>query len=130
MAKPSSPRRCRLGLVLVLALAAGCRRGEGVQGTVSGQVVFAGKPLPGGWLTFRPADPKKKAVTVKIDEKGNYEATLPAGEVQVAIDNRDLQYLSPGRDAGQPKLPGVRIPPKSAGSSPTPGSESTAPRQA
>jgi hypothetical protein len=36
-----------------------------------------------------------------IDENGNYEATLPVGEVQVSVDNRPQQPLSP-KPAGVP----------------------------
>jgi hypothetical protein len=39
---------------------------------------------------------------VLLDEQGNYEATLPVGKVQVAVDNRDLQ---PRPAAPPPNLP-------------------------
>ena len=63
---------------------------------VSGQVRFNGVALPGGLVTFQPANPKLSAVAATLDEQGNYEAMLPVGEVQVAIDNRNLQPRSAG----------------------------------
>jgi hypothetical protein len=79
--------RCRLGLLLASALAAGCGAG---QVTVSGRVLCDGTPLPGGRVTFRPADPKQNAVSAEIDRQGNYEAVLPAGDVQVCVDNQEF----------------------------------------
>jgi hypothetical protein len=102
-------RRCfAAGLALLLALPfmAGC----GVrQGKVSGQVLFNGKPLPGGRLTFRPTDPKQNSVSAVIDPDGRYEATLPGGEVTICVDNRELD--PPPRGSGQhPMPPGVKLP--------------------
>src|SRR5262245_58048810 len=83
-----------------LALAAaGCGAG---QGEISGRVLYDGAPLPGGRLTFRPADPAHNSVSVEIDEQGNYRAVLPAGEVQVSVDNRELEPPPP---SGGPVLP-------------------------
>jgi hypothetical protein len=72
-------------------------------------------------VTFRPADSRQNLVNARLDENGRYEATLPAGEVRVAVDNRDLEPA--GR--GAPKLvlpPGVKFPPapKSGAESPPP----------
>ncbi len=68
---------------------------------VSGQVRYKGQPLPGGIVTFQPADTKFPTLAVLLDEQGNYEAMLPVGEVQVAIDNRELQP-PPAAPAGLP----------------------------
>jgi hypothetical protein len=78
----------RLGLLLVLLVVTGCGSGRG---KVSGRVLFHGEPLPGGWVNFRPADPRQNAVPAQLDEEGRYEAVLPVGEVKVSIDNRQLQ---------------------------------------
>jgi len=78
---------CFMSLLLVAGLT-GC----GVsQGKVSGRVLFNGAPLPGGLVTFHPEDPAQNAVPARLDEQGNYEAVLPAGNVQVSVDNRDLE---------------------------------------
>jgi hypothetical protein len=61
---------------------------------VSGQVLYKGKPLPGGRLTFQPANTKLNSIPAEIDEQGNYEVTLPVGEVKVAVDNRELQPIA------------------------------------
>ena len=76
------------GLVLLLPLVVGCGPG---QGNVSGRVLFNGAPLPGGRVTFRPADPRQNSVSAEIDRQGNYQAVLPAGEVKVCVDNRELE---------------------------------------
>jgi hypothetical protein len=96
------------GLLLLLPFAAGCGSGRG---KVSGQVLYNGVPLPGGRVTFRPADPKENSVSAEVDEQGAYEAVLPLGEVKVSIDNRQLAPRGPG--AGQlpadlPLSPDVR----------------------
>jgi hypothetical protein len=87
---------------LLLPLLAGCGGGKS---KVSGQVRFNGAPLPGGVLTFQPADPKHNSVAVSLDEQGNYQATLPVGEVQAAIDNRALQPRQAGPRGVAANLP-------------------------
>jgi hypothetical protein len=79
--------------VLLLAAAVGC--GGPGKGKVSGRVLLDGKPLPGGRVTFRPADPRQNSVSAELDEQGNYQADLPAGEVKVAVDNRELEPQPP-----------------------------------
>jgi hypothetical protein len=71
---------------LLLPLLGGCGKGRG---TVSGKVIYLNQPVTGGWLTFRPADPRENLVTVPIRPDGRYEARLPVGEVKIAIDNRE-----------------------------------------
>jgi hypothetical protein len=84
----------------------GCGAGRG---RVSGRVLYAGAPLPGGRVTFRPADPRQNSVSAELDEQGNYEAVLPAGEVKVCIDNHQLEP-HPSRAAGLP--PGLPLTPE------------------
>lgn len=78
----------RVGLLLFVPIFAGCGSSKG---KLSGQVRLDGQPLPGGKVTFRSTNPKLNPVIVDLDEQGNYEALLPAGEVQVSVDNRDLE---------------------------------------
>jgi hypothetical protein len=80
---------CRLGLLLVLPVAAGC--GGQPDGRVSGQVKFNGKPLTGGYVLFLPGDPKRNSVTAVLDGEGRFSVVLPAGNVRVSVDNRDLE---------------------------------------
>lgn len=99
----------RLGLLLLLPVVAGCGSG---QGTVSGRVLYNGKPLPGGWITFRPVDSRQNSVPALIDPNGNYEAKLPAGDVLISVDNRELEPVPAAPAPGLP--PGVRLPPAEA----------------
>jgi hypothetical protein len=86
---------CRLGLLLVLPLAAGC--GSQPDGRVSGQVRFNGKPVPGGYVMFLPGDPKRNSVTAVLDGEGRFSVVLPAGNVRVSVDNRELEPQPPMR---------------------------------
>jgi hypothetical protein len=76
------------GVLLLLLAAAGCGSGEG---TVSGRVLYNGKPLPAGRVTFRPADPRQNSVSAELDEQGAYQVVLPTGEVKVSVDNREWE---------------------------------------
>ena len=89
----------RLGLLLLFPLVAGCGSGSG---KVSGTVLFNGTPLPGGLVTFRPADPKRNTISVELDEQGNYEVVLPAGQIKVCIDNRELEPQPAAPPSGLP----------------------------
>jgi hypothetical protein len=105
MPAPSSARR--LAPLLLLTLAAGCGPREG---HLSGQVLYKNKPVPGGFVTFRPADNRANTVSVPIDENGHYSATVPAGEAKVAVDNRNLEPQPRERPStGLP--PGIKLPP-------------------
>jgi hypothetical protein len=101
--EPTAPERPwflgRLGLPALLVLAAGCGPG---QGEVSGRVTYKNGPVPGGWITFRPANGRFNAVTAEIDKDGSYPAvSLPCGEVHVLIDNREL---APQEEFGEVNL--------------------------
>jgi hypothetical protein len=97
----------RAGLLVLVALAVGC---TGRQGTVSGTVYLNDKPLPGGLVTFRPADSSRNAVSARIGDDGHFEATLPAGEATIAVDNRELQPRPRGEPPQLP--PGINLPPE------------------
>ncbi len=97
-----------LAPLLLLPVLAGCGQPTG---HVSGKVTYNGQPLPGGRLTFRPADPTKNSVPAVIDADGHYEVTLPAGEVTVAVDNRELQPAERGSGPRPGLPPGVQLPP-------------------
>jgi hypothetical protein len=85
-------------LLFLFPAVVGCGPG---QGKVSGKVLLGSEPLPGGTVTFRPADPAQNQISAAIDESGNYEAVLPAGETQVSVDNRALMP----RDTGPHGIP-------------------------
>lgn len=78
----------RCGVLLLASVAVGC---GARQANVSGRVFLDAAPLPGGRVTFRPAEPRHNSVSAELDEQGNYQATLPLGEVMVCVDNRELE---------------------------------------
>ncbi len=83
-------------VLIFLLFAAGC--GGPGQGKVSGQVLYNGKPLPGGTIMFHPVNSKYNSATAIIDQNGNYEVTVTAGEVRICVDNRALK--APADDEG------------------------------
>jgi hypothetical protein len=116
-------RSCALWVPVLFAVlfAAGC---SPQRGTLTGQVFFQGKPLPGGRLTFRPDDSRQNSLTVPIAPDGTYEAVLVVGEGGLSVDNRELR---PPSDLGGLMPPGVNIPPPQGGakaSGPAPTSAS------
>src|SRR5262249_37361247 len=96
----------RLALLLLLVAVAGCGPAP-VKG--AGQVLYKGKPSPGGWVPCRPAAPAENPAPALVGPDGNYEVTLPVGDVAVSVDNREWEpATSPGPAAPAPfgaKLP-------------------------
>jgi hypothetical protein len=124
---PASPGLpIRFVPLFLLLLVGGCAPGKG---KVAGQVTFNGAPLPGGRVTFQPADPRQNAVSVELDDQGRYAAELPAGDVAVSIDNRELEPRSPqtgGIPAGLP--PDLRDKIRKAGGTASPPRPEGAPK--
>ena len=71
-----------LAVAILCALGMGCAR-EGKKGQLSGQVIFRGKPVPAGWISFMP------------------DASVPGGSVRSA-QIKDGRY-----DTAQSSSPGV-----------------------
>lgn len=89
----------------ILLCFAGCGPRTGV---VSGEVTFKGKPVPGGLLTFRPADPAMNSVAYELDRDGKFKIELPVGEAMICIDNREFEP----HPATAPAIPpGMNLPP-------------------
>jgi hypothetical protein len=89
--------------LLVIAVGCGPRTGE-----VSGEVTFKGKPIPGGILTFRPADESQNSVSYDLQRDGKFKVVLPVGDVAISIDNREFEP----RPATVPAIPpGMNLPP-------------------
>jgi hypothetical protein len=109
-----------LGPLLFFPALAGCGQQTG---HISGKVLYQGQPLAGGRLTFRPADPKLNTLSVPIDADGRYEATLPVGEVTIAVDNRELQ--PPTRDPSPGLPPGIKLPDQAGGAKAAPAAPSS-----
>jgi hypothetical protein len=104
-------RSCRrfAALLSLLSLFAfvGCG-GGGAQGKLTGKVLYKGKPVTGGSVIFRPSSASENTVTAPIDPNGNYTATVPAGVVKIAVDNRDLQPPeATSKKEPRPNLPKV-----------------------
>jgi hypothetical protein len=74
--------RLQIGLVVPIGLlAAGC----GSKGDVSGKVLYNGKPLTGGVVTFIPAS-GKGAYNSNIKEDGSYSMTkVPTGKAKITV---------------------------------------------
>jgi hypothetical protein len=99
-----------LAPLLLLPPLAGC--GQPTE-HISGKVIYNGQGLPGGLVSFRPANPSLNTVSAVIDPDGHYEATLPVGEVTIAVDNRELQ---PSERGPRPDLPaGIQLPAQEGG---------------
>jgi hypothetical protein len=74
------------------------RGAEPKTGTVSGRVLFEGKPLPAGWITFHTKDEREFSATLRED--GTYEvAGVPVGKAGVTIGTFSgllPPFLAPG----------------------------------
>jgi hypothetical protein len=111
---------CWLCLPLGLLLpAAGCKKTPHAADhvDVSGQVLYNGKPVTGGQVTFVTVE-GAFASTGSIDEKGNYTIKAPVGEVKIAVDtemlnpsNRGAKMEAARKGAGRPDA-GDPNPPK------------------
>jgi hypothetical protein len=112
------------GLVVVgYALAAsllGCRGAEDLPplAPVHGRVTFQGKPLPAGWVIFRPDVRQGNAAQHEarglIDAEGNYQLSTPVGtslrvgvvpgQYRVAVaDPKELDKTAPRKHGKKPE---------------------------
>jgi hypothetical protein len=72
------------GLLLVLSASPGCGRVPGAAGSVSGKVLFNGRPLPSGSVLFVRAGGGQSTALIRPD--GTYRIDdAPLGTVKVAI---------------------------------------------
>src|SRR5262245_31436662 len=113
----------RPALVLLLPVVAGCAPAIG---KVTGKVTYNGQPVPGGFVTFRPADARQNSITATLEPDGRFPTIeIPAGEVMVTIDNRELEPRSgiPSLPPGLPLSPEMRAKLGSGKSAPTPPPE-------
>jgi hypothetical protein len=97
-------------LLLALLLAAGCGPPSG---TVSGKVTVGGKTVPGGVVSFVPANGGKGTAIADIAEDGSYTVrNVPVGKVTITVETKSVAPLSaPGgvhmnMPAGAPNAPG------------------------
>jgi hypothetical protein len=92
-------------LCCLLVLAAGCttKRRTAEHANVTGRVLYKGKPVTGGQLTFVTTD--GFASNGVIDDKGNYTISAPVGTVKIGVDNRMVgqkQMPAAMKGAGRP----------------------------
>jgi hypothetical protein len=74
-----------LPILLIDVLLSGC----GSSGTVSGKVLYNGKPVTGGHLTFQS---EKGIFRTIIGEDGTYRiGKVPIGPVKIAVENEALK---------------------------------------
>ena len=80
----------RLLPLCILLLAVGCssNRKSAEYSEVTGKVLYQGKGLPGGRVTFVSSD--GFSGSANIDENGEYKISAPIGEVKISVDNRML----------------------------------------
>jgi hypothetical protein len=90
-----------------LTLMAGCgKSSHSVEhAEVTGKVLFNGKPLPGGKVTF-VAVQGGFAASGNIDENGAYQISAPIGEVEIGVDNQMLRPRGGPRQIPHPQQPG------------------------
>jgi hypothetical protein len=76
----------------LLTLLAGCGQNphSAEHTEVSGKVLFQGKPLPGGIVSFVAVNGGFTS-TGTIDENGDYQIKAPVGDVEISVMNRMLQ---------------------------------------
>ena len=80
---------------------AGCGSSRTPQNAeVSGKVLFQGKPLPGGKITFVAVKGGFSAVAT-IDENGAYQVKAPVGEVEISVSNRMLEPRGGAKTMGR-----------------------------
>jgi hypothetical protein len=79
---------CVVTSALCVPLLAGCGPRTA---TISGKVLYKGKPVGGGILSFTPVDAPTNRATTFIDEDGHYEITAQVGMNKITVDNRALE---------------------------------------
>jgi hypothetical protein len=107
-----------LGLLVLIVGCDGGTKPNYETAEVSGQVLFKGKPLPGGRVTFI-ADVGGLAAGANIDEQGNYKIPdAPVGQVHITVDNTMLNkrkrtkqpHLNNPNSPAPSEIPGVYVP--------------------
>lgn len=107
-------RLCLLVLSLVVLAAGGC---GGKTASVSGKVIYKGKPLPGGFVNFMSEGEKSTVKTSQIKEDGSYSVSgLPVGSAKISVQGLAARRLAslPGQGDKNdtPQQKEVAVPPK------------------
>jgi hypothetical protein len=91
----------------LLALVAGCNKRPTSTKfyEVTGKILFNGKPLPGGRITFIAVN-GGFANTGNIGQDGQYKIEAPVGDVHISVDNTMLRQVA-GAPHGPIASPGM-----------------------
>lgn len=75
---------------LLVLLVVGCGREDiyAMQAEISGKVLYQGRPVPGGCVTF--LSDRGVPVYATLDADGSYHVRAPLGELKVSVYNRTL----------------------------------------
>lgn len=77
---------------------------------VTGTVTYQSQPLTNGFVTFVPATSNPIRCTINSD--GTYEAEVPAGAYQIAVDVFEGDSVADTESSGAPDT--IKSPPKSS----------------
>jgi hypothetical protein len=97
---------CFLGCLILLTPGCGKGRRSADHVEVSGKVLYKGKPVTGGMVTFTTTDGfSGKGI---IDENGNYSIKAPVGQVKISVDNTMVgqKREAAAKGAGRPAAAG------------------------
>lgn len=108
MTMPWSFRRIGLCGIMILSaclLASGCGKSK-KQGTVSGKITYADKPVTGGRISFHPAE--GSAYPGEINPDGTYAVpAVPAGDMKITIETEYLRNAQPSYQLPAGAPPGM-----------------------
>ena len=110
-------------LLAVGVLVSGCAGREEPVYPVSGQVLFAGRPLAEALVVFHPQDRTRRSLTAHTDSSGRFRLTTqrpgdgaPSGVYVVTIEYRDLVQEGDERSrVGPNRLPARYAQPERSG---------------
>lgn len=101
-----------LTLSLLALVSSGC---GGKTGSVSGKVLYEGKPLPGGYVNFMSEGATSVVKTSEIKADGSYSVSgLPVGPAKITVQGLSQRRLAdlPGQGGGKTEQKEVFVPPQ------------------
>ncbi len=103
-----------LAFALLVLAAGGCGKSTG---TISGKVLYQGKPLPGGYVNFTSEGAIPATKTSSIQEDGSYSVSgMPVGPAKISVQGLAARRLAAlpgqGEKDSQPQQKEVFVPPQ------------------